>query len=1360
MTAGARRLSIMLLTAMVLAGGLFNIHTLAVGPGVSFSFLQLGFTQELIGVTNNLLTGDVDGDDVPDGILGGVAFDPHGNPMVAECEFQGTRLHVFDLQSSPPPVHDNDLSSETILNSQGGCGLVNHPDGYLYVAMNDGTNGIAKISRATGAFLAFMGPPGNSLGIAVDPQVNQSGTHDLVYAAADCRFTDGCTYIRLNPADGTHSVFGHLDGEDADFTDGMYFDPTGNYLFIANRSPELRMTVLNRAGQLVQHVAMESEPDGIAFHATAPKFVVTNNTDGTMTRFNFPGDDYTQLPTSVDVFASGGYRGDLSQVGEDGCIYLTQKGVHYNDLISTTDFDPDNSVVRICGGFAPPPGVEHEEDNTGSITGTIFQDTNHNGVQDAGEPGIPGVTVTITDQNGNPVVPPGPNTDTTDASGNFDFPGLPPGTFTITVTPPEGLSSENPQTQVTVDSGSTTPVVTNFPLVAGSIAGFAYVDLNGDGFKNAGEPGIPNVSIGLAGGPGGSAMTGADGGYFFGDLPGASYNVSAPASAAGKTRSTTSPLAVVLSAGQNATDVNFGYVPGGLSGFAYVDLNANGVKDGGEPGIDGVTISLSGVSSATTTTSGGGAYSFAGLDAGGFSVSAPSTADGKSLATASSLNVTLAEGEHSPDHNFGYVPGEISGFAYVDANRNNAKDGGEPGIGGISITLSGQASDSRTTAADGSYSFTSLDGGSYNAGAPSVADGKALATASPLTVALAAGEERDHVDFGYVPGGLSGFAYLDTDHNSLKDAGEPGIAGVTIALAGGGTIVTAADGSYAFSSLNAGDYSVMAPASAGATTLFTMSPLSVTLAAGQTQPNVNFGYVSPNPGASLTKTASPTTYDTAGQVIVYTYVIQNTGDVTLSGPFTITDDKLGSFQCGAATSLAPGTSLSCTRSYTIQASDLGSAPNLPTGVTTNINTGAWLQGVMSTQDTTISGAAPGLPNGIYPGWCIQDHVNVDLHDQPGTLYSTIGGNLPADVASLSWGKVNYVLNHKIRGAGKSDLAFFKDVQTAVWVSLGEPNPEFGISADAQQMIDAANAHANYVPGYGEVVAVIIYSDGMGTNPNTIQESIIEVKPYQSITNHATATASAGQVAIQTGQVQATVSQVPAPAPPPVPTAPMDAVAWGHRPSAATTVTTSVFSTTAGSELLLAFVSADGPSPGTNSVTGVSGAGLTWQLVKRSNVQLGTAEIWRAFAPGTLSNVSVTATLSKSAASSLTVVSMTGVDTSGTNGSGAIGATASNNGSTGAPTISLTTTRANSWIFGVGNDWDNPIARTVGANQAMVHQYMPPVGDTFWVQQNHQSDSVERYRRDARRHGSIDRSMELCRRRNSATGPAAADGLGA
>ncbi len=78
----------------------------------------------------------------------------------------------------------------------------------------------------------------------------------------------------------------------------------------------------------------------------------------------------------------------------------------------------------------------------------------------------------------------------------------------------------------------------------------------------------------------------------------------------------------------------------------------------------------------------------------------------------------------------------------------------------------------------------------------------------------------------------------------------------------------------------------------------------------------------------------------------------------------------------------------------------------------------------------------------------------------------------------------------------------------------------------------------------------------------------------------------------------------------------------------TTVKTGTFSTTSANELLLAFVSADGPPPGggKTTVTKVTGGGLTWQLVARSNAQLGDAEIWRAFAPGILTNVTVTATL--------------------------------------------------------------------------------------------------------------------------------------
>jgi hypothetical protein len=167
-------------------------------------------------------------------------------------------------------------------------------------------------------------------------------------------------------------------------------------------------------------------------------------------------------------------------------------------------------------------------------------------------------------------------------------------------------------------------------------------------------------------------------------------------------------------------------------------------------------------------------------------------------------------------------------------------------------------------------------------------------------------------------------------------------------------------------------------------------------------------------------------------------------------------------------------------------------------------------------------------------------------------------------------------------------------------------------------------------------------------------------------------------------------------------------------SAKTRVVTSAFSTSSGNELLLAFISTDWLSDPNTIVTGITGEGLTWTLVARANGQSGTSEVWRAFASGTLSSVSVTATLSQAVACSMTVMSFAGVDSSGINGSGAIGAVASKGASSGAPMASLVTTRNNSWLFGVGNDFDNAIARTLGSNQTMVHQYLAPVGDTYWV----------------------------------------------
>ena len=167
----------------------------------------------------------------------------------------------------------------------------------------------------------------------------------------------------------------------------------------------------------------------------------------------------------------------------------------------------------------------------------------------------------------------------------------------------------------------------------------------------------------------------------------------------------------------------------------------------------------------------------------------------------------------------------------------------------------------------------------------------------------------------------------------------------------------------------------------------------------------------------------------------------------------------------------------------------------------------------------------------------------------------------------------------------------------------------------------------------------------------------------------------------------------------------------HQSTAAASITSPTFTTHQANEVLFAFLASDGPNEAAGeSFSAVTGGGLTWSLRVRSNGQPGTAEIWQAVAPQTLTNVSVTAMrASGSYIGAITVVSFSGAAPSRT------GATGTGNAGTGVPAVGLTTTVGGSWIWGVGNDWSRATAQTPGPNQTLVDQYLAPVGDTYWVQ---------------------------------------------
>jgi hypothetical protein len=194
-------------------------------------------------------------------------------------------------------------------------------------------------------------------------------------------------------------------------------------------------------------------------------------------------------------------------------------------------------------------------------------------------------------------------------------------------------------------------------------------------------------------------------------------------------------------------------------------------------------------------------------------------------------------------------------------------------------------------------------------------------------------------------------------------------------------------------------------------------------------------------------------------------------------------------------------------------------------------------------------------------------------------------------------------------------------------------------------------------------------------------------------------------------VSVTVSNTTAPA-----TLAVDAQVFRYIEERVTSIPSATFSTTSTNQVVVVFLSFDDLTEG-NGTTAMTGGGLTWTMVARKNTRRGGVEVWRAYAANRLTNVTVTATITQPTPAVIGVVSFTGADTSGTNAANAIGAVGTKSGTNtaSAANVSVTTTRANSWVWGVGNDWDGGVVRTVGTDQTKLYESLYWGGATFWIQ---------------------------------------------
>ena len=95
------------------------------------------------------------------------------------------------------------------------------------------------------------------------------------------------------------------------------------------------------------------------------------------------------------------------------------------------------------------------------------------------------------------------------------------------------------------------------------------------------------------------------------------------------------------------------------------------------------------------------------------------------------------------------------------------------------------------------------------------------------------------------------------------------------------------------------------------------------------------------PALTLDKDTTTVNYDSVGDTIAYTYKVTNTGNVSLTPPYSVTDNKIvnpNTVTCQQTPNpLNPGDFFTCTATYTVTQADLdaGSVTNLATGSAQN-----------------------------------------------------------------------------------------------------------------------------------------------------------------------------------------------------------------------------------------------------------------------------------------------------------------------------------------------------------------------------------------------------------------------------------------
>ena len=451
-------------------------------------------------------------------------------------------------------------------------------------------------------------------------------------------------------------------------------------------------------------------------------------------------------------------------------------------------------------------------EQTGSISGFVFNDANQSGIEDVGESPLAGRTVFLdSDQDG--VKDAGEIATLTLADGTYSFSGLPPDTYHVAQVLEAGNVQVLPMSAeqtVTISAGEDHQHTDFADSTQGFIRGVIYDDANHNGQRDAGEAGLGGRQAFIDLNHDGehqdeepsSPSTDAQGNYILGLLPAGQYDVRPWVNVVGSYLPASRLITLPASTGLSGQDFGESSLEGSMGGQVINDANGNGELDPGEEsdGIQGVRLWMDSNNNGALDLGERtvlsqlsiGVYYFNALSPGTYTIRIQVPAGYRLTSPASGKFVVTITGQHDAfgDLNFLLAPsGSIAGSVYDDANANGVRDSAEKGLANWGVYLDANKNalfdngeKTVTTDSSGNYKFTGLAAGSYRVRELLYADYRRVTPDSGFyDVSLSAGGSISGKLFGDTKlGFIKGNVFKDTNGNGTRDAGEVGLSGFRV----------------------------------------------------------------------------------------------------------------------------------------------------------------------------------------------------------------------------------------------------------------------------------------------------------------------------------------------------------------------------------------------------------------------------------------------------------------------------------------------------------------------------------------------------------------------------------------------------